>query len=56
MRPTSSSTTRPSRASWSGRFREDLAASVEIDPQAWRRRGLGQRFKEWLARQWEYLL
>jgi cardiolipin synthase len=38
------------------RFRRDIEASVAVDPEQWRRRGLGQKFKEWLARQWEYLL
>lgn len=38
------------------RFRRDLAASVEIDPQQWRNRGAAQKLREWLARQWEYLL
>jgi cardiolipin synthase len=38
------------------RFRSDMAASVEIDPRDWRSRGLAQKLREWLARQWEYLL
>lgn len=38
------------------RFREDIAASEEIDADAWRARGAGEKLKEWLARQWEYLL
>ena len=38
------------------RFALDVAASVPVDPQAWARRPAGERFKEWLARQWEYLL
>jgi cardiolipin synthase len=38
------------------RFREDIAAAEELDAQAWRRRGLAEKFKEWFARQWEYLL
>jgi cardiolipin synthase len=38
------------------RFREDLAASEEIDADAWRARSAGEKLKEWLARQWEYLL
>jgi cardiolipin synthase len=37
-------------------YRRDMAAAVEIDPARWRSRGLAARFKEWLARQWEYLL
>jgi cardiolipin synthase len=38
------------------RFRRDLAASVEIDAEKWRSRGLAQKLREWFARQWEYLL
>jgi cardiolipin synthase len=38
------------------RFTLDVAASVPVDPQAWPQRPAGERFKEWLARQWEYLL
>jgi cardiolipin synthase len=38
------------------RFQLDIAAAVAVDAQAWRRRPAGDRFKEWLARQWEYLL
>ncbi len=38
------------------RFREDIAAAEPIDPAAWRARGPGEKLKEWLARQWEYLL
>jgi cardiolipin synthase len=38
------------------RFRLDMDASVQIDPVKWRQRGAGRRFKEWLARQYEYLL
>jgi cardiolipin synthase len=38
------------------RFQVDVAAAVAVDAQAWRRRPGGDRFKEWLARQWEYLL
>lgn len=38
------------------RYREDVAAGVEIDAGQWRRRGLAQRVREWVARQWEYLL
>jgi cardiolipin synthase len=38
------------------RFQFDLKASVEIDRAQWRRRGAGEKLKEWLARQWEYLL
>jgi cardiolipin synthase len=38
------------------RFRRDLAASVEIDAEKWRSRGVAQKLREWFARQWEYLL
>lgn len=38
------------------RFREDLAASEEINADAWRARSVGEKLKEWLARRWEYLL
>jgi cardiolipin synthase len=38
------------------RFLADVAAAVEIQAEAWRARGAGERLKEWLARQWEYLL
>jgi cardiolipin synthase len=38
------------------RFELDVAASVRIDREQWARRAAGERFKEWLARQWEYLL
>jgi cardiolipin synthase A/B len=38
------------------RYRLDVDAAVRIDPEQWRKRGLGRRFKEWLARQYEYLL
>ena len=38
------------------RFTLDVAASVPVDPQTWGQRPAGERFKEWLARQWEYLL
>jgi cardiolipin synthase len=38
------------------RFRLDVAAATRVDPDAFRRRPLGERLKEWLARQWEYLL
>ena len=37
-------------------FQRDMAASVRIDPDKWRARGLPQKLREWLARQWEYLL
>jgi cardiolipin synthase len=38
------------------RFELDVAASVSIDRDAWVHRPAGERFKEWLARQWEYML
>jgi cardiolipin synthase len=38
------------------RFELDVAASVPVDREAWSRRPTGERFREWLARQWEYLL
>jgi cardiolipin synthase len=38
------------------RFELDVAASVPVEPGAWAQRPAGERFKEWLARQWEYLL
>jgi len=37
-------------------FRRDVDHSIEIDPQAWPRRGAAARMKEWFARRWEYLL
>jgi cardiolipin synthase len=37
-------------------FARDLEHSVEIAAERWRRRGPTARFKEWLARRWEYLL
>jgi cardiolipin synthase len=37
-------------------FRVDVEAAVAVDPGAWRKRPVKERFKEWLARQWEYLL
>jgi len=38
------------------RFELDVAAAVPVDPKAWAHRPAEERFKEWLARQWEYLL
>ena len=38
------------------RFRLDLEAATAIDPGAWRKRGATTRVKEWVARQWQYLL
>jgi cardiolipin synthase len=37
-------------------FRVDVEAAVAVDPASWRKRPVKERFKEWLARQWEYLL
>ena len=38
------------------RFRLDVAAATPVDPQAFRRRPVAEKLKEWFARQWEYLL
>jgi cardiolipin synthase len=38
------------------RFRRDVEAAVVIEPEGWKRRSLAERFKEWFARQWEYML
>jgi cardiolipin synthase len=38
------------------RFELDVAASVPVEREAWARRPAREKFKEWLARQWEYLL
>ena len=38
------------------RFRRDLEAATPIEADAWRRRGMTSKLKEWVARQWEYLL
>jgi cardiolipin synthase A/B len=38
------------------RFELDIAASVPVEREAWARRPASEKFKEWLARQWEYLL
>lgn len=38
------------------RFRLDVQAARRIDPAEWSRRGLKQKLKERVARQWEYLL
>jgi len=43
-------------AAMEDRFRRDLAAATEIDPAAWKVRGVGEKLKEWIARRWEYLL
>ncbi|HJV01320.1 MAG TPA: cardiolipin synthase [Burkholderiaceae bacterium] len=37
-------------------FREDLRDSIEITPEAWRARPLGERLREWLARIMAYWL
>jgi cardiolipin synthase len=38
------------------RFSQDLKAATPIEPDAWRQRGMTSKVKEWIARQWEYLL
>ncbi len=38
------------------RFRLRRRRGDPVDPEAFRRRPVGERLKEWLARQWEYLL
>ena len=38
------------------RFQLDLEAATAIDPRTWRDRGMTSRVKEWVARQWQYLL
>jgi cardiolipin synthase len=37
-------------------FQRDVAASVRIEPEAWERRPVETRLKEWAARVWEYWL
>jgi cardiolipin synthase len=37
-------------------FDLDVQASHEITPEAWARRGVVDRAREWFARRWEYLL
>lgn len=37
-------------------FELDESASHEITEDEWKRRDIGTRFLEWLARRWEYLL
>ncbi len=37
-------------------FDQDIATSREIDLQTWRSRPIGERFREWSARLWEFLL
>jgi len=38
------------------RFQLDLEASLPIDAGAWRKRRTLDRVKEWVARQWQYIL
>jgi len=38
------------------RFQLDLEAATPIDAEAWRNRGVRSRVKEWVARQWQYIL
>ncbi len=38
------------------RFQLDIQAATPIDSATWRDRGLASRVKEWVARQWQYLL
>jgi hypothetical protein len=33
-----------------------MAASAEVRLEDWKKRGAGERMKEWFARRWEYLL
>ena len=37
-------------------FEQDLAASTLITAEAWKRRPFNDRFKEWMARMWQYWL
>jgi cardiolipin synthase len=37
-------------------FVRDTAVAYEVTSDEWRRRGLGSRVREWLARRWEYFL
>jgi cardiolipin synthase A/B len=37
-------------------FDQDVAMSKQIDLQTWRSRPIGERFREWYARLWEFLL
>ena len=37
-------------------FERDLAASTLITAEAWKHRPLNYRFKEWMARMWQYWL
>lgn len=38
------------------RFRADMEAAQEVRAEAWKARGARERFMEWLARRWEFLL
>jgi cardiolipin synthase len=38
------------------RFELDVAAAVRVERETWAQRSASEKFKEWLARQWEYLL
>jgi len=37
-------------------FERDIKRSVRIEPEAWERRPMSVRMKEWAARVWEYWL
>jgi len=37
-------------------FRQDVQASAEVTLERWKKRGVGERLKEWFARRWEHLL
>ncbi len=37
-------------------FEEDLRASQRVEPEAWERRPMAVRMREWAARAWEYWL
>jgi cardiolipin synthase len=37
-------------------FRQDIAMSKEITPRAWRSRSMAERWSEWRARFWAFLL
>jgi cardiolipin synthase len=38
------------------RFQLDVEAATPVDAAAWRKRSVLDRAKEWLARQWQYML
>lgn len=38
------------------RFRADMEAAEQVRPEAWKARDARERFMEWLARRWEFLL